>query len=462
MSKRVLAMALAILAIFLFVGSPFQQAAYALVGVDDALITILIAALAAIGITFVTSGAFLSTQEYVSNLLEQYAASQGVSVGSLFNGVDSGVNKQGKLLLNNRFVRLLDSFATWIVVELGLVNNAQKQLQQGGYFVGDFVSYKLPIFSTTYYPSSQVKVTENLITGAAEVYCILVYESTGSNTFRFDYVLVSNRNTYAVFNWARYRNQAATNLESSGSNVHYLTKDDYNGPGGINISNAQLYYAVINSSTQSYLNNPNSSNWQINIENPVYYTPDEISQALSGTLVDLVTQEAISVNTGQVIPPSEDGNYNPGDGAILDVGAQWGEGYIDITDNTIPDAFEDENVGDATITYEDEEVVEEQVEESQSNAQPVSQEANDYQVTGLASVFPFCIPFDIYAFFECLAAEPVAPSFSWRFYIPGICDEQITIDLQEFDSAAMILRTMELLLFIVGLAFVTRDKFIRG
>lgn len=82
-------------------------------------------------------------------------------------------------------------------------------------------------------------------------------------------------------------------------------------------------------------------------------------------------------------------------------------------------------------------------------------------VEGLAQVFPFCIPFDLYNFFAVLAAEPVAPSFDWRFYVPGLVDETITIDFSPFETAAQILRIMELLLFCVGLAFETR-KIIRS
>lgn len=80
---------------------------------------------------------------------------------------------------------------------------------------------------------------------------------------------------------------------------------------------------------------------------------------------------------------------------------------------------------------------------------------------GLDSIFPFCIPFDIYHFFEALAADPVAPHFEWRMYVDGLVDYTFTIDLEQFNTVAQILRTMELLAFCVGLAFVTRSL-IRG
>lgn len=75
--------------------------------------------------------------------------------------------------------------------------------------------------------------------------------------------------------------------------------------------------------------------------------------------------------------------------------------------------------------------------------------------TELANVFPFCIPFDIYAMFGNLKAGREAPVLVYEF------PEQfgwgaIEIDLTPYEEAAKILRTMELLLFIIGLAINTR------
>ena len=75
----------------------------------------------------------------------------------------------------------------------------------------------------------------------------------------------------------------------------------------------------------------------------------------------------------------------------------------------------------------------------------------------LKQYFPFCIPFDLYAFFTCLNADPVAPVIEWLIPLPGGKTYPFEIDLSVFDPVAQILRRMELLLFCVGLAFKTRD-----
>lgn len=94
--------------------------------------------------------------------------------------------------------------------------------------------------------------------------------------------------------------------------------------------------------------------------------------------------------------------------------------------------------------------------------EPEAPAAGEYAVPGLETIFPFCIPFDIYAFCSALNADPVAPSFEWRMqYAPLDLDYTFVIDLEAFDGAARVLRTMELLAFCVGLAFWTRHL-IRG
>lgn len=94
--------------------------------------------------------------------------------------------------------------------------------------------------------------------------------------------------------------------------------------------------------------------------------------------------------------------------------------------------------------------------------EPEAPAAGEYAVPGLETIFPFCIPFDIYAFCSALNADPVAPSFEWRMqYAPLDLDYTFVIDLEAFDGVAQVLRTMELLAFCVGLAFWTRHL-IRG
>lgn len=75
----------------------------------------------------------------------------------------------------------------------------------------------------------------------------------------------------------------------------------------------------------------------------------------------------------------------------------------------------------------------------------------------LSNYFPFCIPFDLYDFLACLNADPVTPVIEWELVLPGGSTYPIELDLSPFDSVAKLLRRLQLLVFIIGLAFKTRD-----
>ena len=75
----------------------------------------------------------------------------------------------------------------------------------------------------------------------------------------------------------------------------------------------------------------------------------------------------------------------------------------------------------------------------------------------LKDYFPFCIPFDLYDFVSCLNAAPEAPVIEWEIYTSGGGSYPLVLDLSPFDSAAQLLRRLELLLFCIGLGFVTRN-----
>lgn len=80
----------------------------------------------------------------------------------------------------------------------------------------------------------------------------------------------------------------------------------------------------------------------------------------------------------------------------------------------------------------------------------------------LRDYFPFCIPFDLFDFLTVLVAEPEAPCFVWEIPVPQMGRTfTVEVDLSAWDSVAALFRKLELLAFIIGLGWVTREK-IRG
>lgn len=80
-----------------------------------------------------------------------------------------------------------------------------------------------------------------------------------------------------------------------------------------------------------------------------------------------------------------------------------------------------------------------------------------FTLGGLENVFPFCIPWDIYAFMNLLVAEPVAPSFTFPIKSVNNQTENITIDLSPFEPVAVVVRYCFDFLFIIGLGILTRS-----
>lgn len=442
---KITALAMAILAFFMFVGFPFQQAAQALVIESGALIAIIISALAAMGITFITTGAFDSLEDYVGSLFNDYCTSRNMTFEEVTSGVQVGSTSLGKLVINNRFVQLIQGFAAWLKALLGLQNNDYQVIQREGSSIGSIAVNLLPLFVirdengnerlcklSWYYVENGEHITPD------DIYVALLDKNANNDAFT---VALISKTSYNYLEMEYIALDNGDHIGSGGAGItgHYL-KNYY-------ISNWYITRLAIGGFTRTL--NPTPS-----------YTYSEIADALNSTNNADYNNIGLYIDTHDIVLPDDDDRYTDGDGAIIDVGADWGDSYGEIVDDEIPDAFSDGKTADASITYENEETASEQVEDTP--AQSISQDVQDYRSPGLPDVFPFCIPFDIYAFFECLAADPVAPAFTWRFYVPGICDEEFTVDLAPFNTVAQIVRTMELLAFIVGLALVTRDKFLRG
>lgn len=449
MKIKTIAIALAILAFFFFVCSPFYQAANAVVLVDDAVIAILVAALAACGITLITTSDFGTLEQYVQQLFTRYVDSKGTTISQELLGVQYGRNKLGQILVNNRFLVLVDGFITWLKAYLGLTNNSSVTIQQSGYFLGDLQVGTVPFGGskqwTTRLKMSQIvdndRVTDRTyVVGIGNYWYLfsltenwiletLSTEENGVET-------ITAQNSYTLGDYS-YNLNATKVIDPQYFKVVRISKD----------INSTFQNGVIwDNAPPNYQDDNSDLSWDIVIAINTF-------NAVSRT-------EGIIINTGSITKPTDDEGYTDGKGAILDVGGTWGATINEIIDETIPSDYSYDNEGSADMSLVDESEIVDEVESDKYDV--MSDQAEDYQVSGLQSVFPFCIPFDIYAFFECLAAEPEAPSFTWRFYVPGICDEEIELDLSQFDTVAQIVRTMELLAFIVGLAFVTRDKMIKG
>lgn len=426
---KVLCCIITLLLVFMFFAGPASAPAKA-VATEVALISIVIAGLAALGITFVSTGAYSTLNDYVGSLMGQYATYRGVTFNELTRGCNAGANTVGQLLLNNKFVDVLGGFAQWIKDTFQLTDNTTITVISPGTVVNDLTMYSLPIA----WNSGFYNYEWTIVTSTAPVLCLF---GTASSTLTID-------NAKAWF----FSEEAAT-IHRRSWNQYGTSERDYTLQYSATLY-AYPYYSYAGGELGS---DGNYVAYLYDEWYPKLAHGNDIEESTSGTQVD--------IRTGAINLPADDPNYATGDGAVVDLQLPWGVTYPDIVDNWIPAEWTNSQAGKPSIAYDPPAAIAGQVT-STAQTPSVSDDPDEYQTPGLQNVFPFCIPFDIYNLLSAFAADPVAPAFNWRFYVPGIVDEQISIDLSPFDTAAQVLRTVELLAFIVGLAMVTRERFLRG
>lgn len=79
----------------------------------------------------------------------------------------------------------------------------------------------------------------------------------------------------------------------------------------------------------------------------------------------------------------------------------------------------------------------------------------DMGLSGLETIFPFSLPFDIYYLVHSFRGEPVAPVVDLPLNVPGLGDYTLHIDLSAYNDVAEILRAVEILPVILGLIILT-------
>lgn len=308
--------------LLVFVCAPWS-CAHAIVGVDDAVIVILIAALAGCGITFASTGAFNTLEEYVGHLFQEYASDNNTTVFALTNGLQSNSNKLGQLLLNNRWVVLINGFVSWLKIKLSLANNETKVLVPNETTIDGLTSYQLPLR----FDGNDGWDAEYLVVlASAAVYGLLYRINEGSL-----------RKYIGIEFWAE---EAATVQI-----VSYRPNGDVNATFSVTLTQDNTSGLYVGESTNITLHTDN-----VDFTGYQIYSRSTVIEAVTGSNPETVVgSEEISVKTGSITAPNEMPTYNSGDGAVVDVGADWTTPYPNVIDG-IPQTWPDVVADDTVIT----------------------------------------------------------------------------------------------------------------
>lgn len=118
----------------------------------------------------------------------------------------------------------------------------------------------------------------------------------------------------------------------------------------------------------------------------------------------------------------------------------------------IAEGFEDAIPADTTTDKINEGSKTDTGESSATNIKIGDQSA--YMIQGLEEVFPFCLPFDFVKLIKVFNADPKAPSFTLKIFWSKTHSE-IPIDLSNWESVAVVVRSLETIGFIALLIFAT-------
>lgn len=75
----------------------------------------------------------------------------------------------------------------------------------------------------------------------------------------------------------------------------------------------------------------------------------------------------------------------------------------------------------------------------------------------IASKFPFSLPFDVARLIGVLQADPVAPVFRFPLKYGTIMNDEIVLDLSRWSNVVEVIRWGELIAFVAGLVYATRN-----
>ena len=406
------------------------------------------------GIVFTfTNGTAAGAQAWMEDQLRSYLGNQ--SITDLF-GLDTIAATGGALLIGNSVYNGILDFLDWLLTENDVQAGGTDVTE--GTFDGKFL-----------YVDYQGDIGDQI--GSSPI-GVTFWGTSGTNGYGY-----INGRSYANGNWT-LSNPMSTSASFPFTGIYYYGIDSagtltvnlrrvksYGDDAGVErtplsaglVPNVQLDN-IININKDAYdgpdVLNPDKE-WKGTVDGAA---PDTNIDQLCGNIFNDVSQNDIVIDDEVVDTPlyptpvpTTAPTTAPADDVL--------EGINDLIGQ------QDQIIAGQDAIAQDVEGIKEGVESidqaiADSLAVPDEEAIEDYKFD-LHTLFPFCIPWDIYALVTCFDAEPITPSVQIPFNVP-VANLYYTfdLDLHDFDGLAAVLRNLELISFGVGLAILT-SKVIR-
>lgn len=393
-------------------------------------LTALAAYLAASGITYAATGG--TSDDILQSLQDQITPWAQQTYGSFqgFLDVVSSIKSPfgsyfGKLMIGSAIIPIFSSARSWliqnffadsdsIVVDSRLIGSDVGFYSVSGAVTGTYRIISSDAGSTyqTSYSSGELILIDRYAIGSAKIYpsCIDGYIDISNNNLR----IVYNKNGYAsASNIGTYRYiylGFSPTFDSRYVLCYYYTRQNDSVADDQLLQLGRFTFSVSGGYEGMWLGGYTSSPYELT---STYDDSVTVPQVEAGQALVIDDDTALISTLDDLL-------------AVILQGIEEGQGELD------------SEVVDQPVTVNP----------------PAYVDPSQYSI-GLTSFFPFCIPFDIVQGISLLAASPVAPSLSWAIPLPSGDVYTLDLDFAVFDDVAEILRRMELLVFGIGLAFVT-------
>lgn len=413
-----------------------------------------------------------TAEQYLSSKINSWL--QGRSLVEAF-GSELVRLQVGKLLIPSKMVNAIVQFWNSYKTEENIPENSSTGVivsrgSLDGYNVGPHVNNGQSS-TVAFMQCMRSLVNEPLFDVVSDSgYSVTFFSNNGSSTSFSSWALYKDgvqvlRNTgnfTLLSGWTGFKWGFTVN---SSGNLYCTIGSYYNNKTGCYINNANMpsgttgfVSSSITATIPGAYSPPESLNDLQSWEGTVSNAPDTNLDQLLEDIFDQSAAGTLDVSGQVVDTPAEPEVTSVPTAAPGDIigGLDTISGQLEGIDNTLTGV--QEGVGEAVGQLEG---INEGVGSiSEALEVPTTSEAPAFKFD-LTTLFPFCIPFDIYRFVTMFNASPVAPHVQIPFNIPAIgLQYTFDLDFSSFDSVASVLRSVELIAFCVGLAILT-SKVIR-
>lgn len=247
-------------------------------------------------------GAVSDTLSFLSNEVSEFISSANQSISNVISGFRYSVNNLGEFIINNTFLDFINDFISWFQNKYNLGDNDNVQLTEGTVRLDGLVSYGLPLQIVR----DVFTINWSVYIATSSVYAIFDKVSLNSHTFNVSFW----SNDEATVKKVSITNSNGNTLESELELVETADNGIYWVRDGQGFDDR--YY---------------------DISNYTVYLWDTVHEAYTSLPEIEMPEPPVYAFTTTIIAPEYNADFVFGDGAVINIGSDWGDTIYDLFDH---------------------------------------------------------------------------------------------------------------------------------